>query len=74
MESDKFVEFSTEVASLHGIEIAIILGFFLKCYSLTQGNEPPAYPSLAHSCSYFSFWNEDKIRHLISDLYLKKLI
>ena len=74
MQSDNFVEFSTKIACLYGIEIAIMLGFFRKCYSLTQGDELAAYPSVSHCCSFFPFWDEDKIRGLISELYLKKLI
>ena len=74
MENDKFLEFSSKIAKSYGIEIALMLSFFRKCYSLVQGNESPSYPTVSHTMQFFNFWNEDKIRNLISELYLKKLI
>jgi hypothetical protein len=74
MGNDYFCEFSRDVAREYGIELAIILGFFKKCYSLVQGNESPSYPSVQQCLSVLDFWDENKIRELISELYLKKLI
>ena len=74
MYPDYFCEFSRQIAKEHGIEIAIILGFFQKCFSLVQGDEEPSYPTITHTMSVLHFWSEDKIRSLVADLYLKKLI
>lgn len=77
MSSDlnTFCEFSVGIAKKYGIEIAILHGFFIKCHYLSSVQDrEPAYPTVAHCCSALSFWDEDKIRELISALYLNKLI
>lgn len=73
---NNFCEFSTEMACKYGIEIAIILGFFQKVRYLSslQDEGIPAYPTVSECCNFFKFWDEEKIRHLISALYLNKLI
>jgi hypothetical protein len=74
--NNDFVEFSTEIATQFGIEIAIILGFFKHHFYMSSLHEDciPSYPTISHCCSVLRFWNEDKIRQLIAQLYTLKLI
>ena len=75
MVLDAYVEFSIELACRYGLEIAIIHGFFkhYQYLSSIQDKNIPEYPSVENCLARLKFWDEDKIRELISQLYLKKL-
>lgn len=69
-------EFLVEIALEFGVEIAIIHGFFVKFYHMSyhMGDKHPSYPTIIDCINFIKFWPEDKIRQLVSELYLKKLI
>jgi hypothetical protein len=76
-DRDQICEFSSYLAKEHGIEIAIIHGFFMKYrYFLSQpkNDNEVNYPSITCCCSFLDFWDEEKIRHLVAQLYILKLI
>jgi hypothetical protein len=73
---NKFSEFSIHIAKKHGVEIAIIHGFFKKHEYLSsmQDEDTAGYPSIPVCCAFLDFWDEEKIRELIAKLYTLKLI
>ncbi len=76
MESNIFIEFSSKIARDHGLELAIILAFFQNHYYLSSLHDDriPSYPTVNFCVSFLSFWDEEKIRELIAQLYISKLI
>lgn len=68
--------FDSEAANQYGIEIAVILHFFLQYYHFSAHieNQDAHYPSMTYCCTYFYYWDEEKIRELIVKLYTLKLI
>jgi hypothetical protein len=74
--ADSTVMFSTQVAEEYGLEIAILYNFFQHHFWMTSNGEEKisAYPTIAVCCSFFPFWDEEKIRELTLKLYTYKLI
>ena len=69
-------EFLGTIASEFGVEIAVMHGFFVKFRHMSSYMEEKvsSYPTVNDCLTFLNFWPEDKIRQLISDLYLNKLI
>ena len=68
-------EFSISVAEKFGLDLAVLHGFFYCNAYLTELQDgTPSYPTVEQCVAVLKFWDEKKIRKLISELYLNKLI